>query len=75
MVGNAAEIKEAGKWLKPAKRLVPGAGIEPARYFYRGILSPSGKAIKTTTYELFVPSDCASKSTPTVGTASDLKCA
>ena len=22
------------------KRLVPGAGIEPARYFYRGILSP-----------------------------------
>ena len=21
-------------------RMVPGAGIEPARYFYRGILSP-----------------------------------
>ena len=26
--------------LKPLVYMVPGAGIEPARYFYRGILSP-----------------------------------
>ena len=27
-------------WMAINKGLVPGAGIEPARYFYRGILSP-----------------------------------
>ena len=27
-------------WMAIKKVVVPGAGIEPARYFYRGILSP-----------------------------------
>jgi predicted membrane protein len=27
-------------WVAINRGVVPGAGIEPARYFYRGILSP-----------------------------------